>query len=75
MALRKVDRRTFLRVAGAGVTASAIALSVPAGALAVPSGEADAERFLFGTARGHVDPAVLRYVSRAIDASNVRGGE
>jgi hypothetical protein len=62
----KVDRRTFLKVAGAGVTASAIALAVPGVALGAPRAEAGAERFLLGTARGHVDPAVLRYVSRAI---------
>ncbi len=32
----KVDRRTFLKVAGAGVTASAIALAVPGMALGAP---------------------------------------
>ncbi|HEX9312556.1 MAG TPA: hypothetical protein VGA30_06995 [Actinomycetota bacterium] len=62
----KVDRRTFLKVAGAGVTASAIALAVPGVALGAPGAAAGAERFLLGTARGHVDPSVLRYVSRAI---------
>jgi hypothetical protein len=63
-----VDRRTFLKAAGVAVTASAIAMSVPGLALGSGSASVGAERFLLGTAAGHVEPAVLSYVSRAIGA-------
>lgn len=61
-----VDRRTFLKIAGAGVAASAFALALPGAAFGAPGGPKDTERFLLGTAGDHVDPALIRYVTQAI---------
>lgn len=61
-----VDRRTFLKIAGAGVAASAFALALPGFAFGGPGGANDTERFLLGTAGDYVDPALMRYVTRAI---------
>lgn len=61
-----LDRRTFLKLAGAGVAASALAVSLPASAFGAPAPSRDVERFLLRTARGHVEPGVLDYVTRAI---------
>jgi hypothetical protein len=61
-----VDRRAFLKLAGAGAAASALAVALPVGAFGAPSAAEGAERFLLRTSGGHVDPDVVRYVSRAI---------
>jgi anaerobic selenocysteine-containing dehydrogenase len=61
-----VDRRTFLKIAGAGVAASAFALALPGAALGAAGGAKDTERFLLGTAGNHIDPALMRYVTQVI---------
>jgi hypothetical protein len=61
-----VDRRTFLKLAGAGVAASALAVALPGSAFGAPAAAEDTQRFLLRGARGHVHPDVLRHVARAI---------